>query len=325
MRSQFESVHSQPSPAEAREQLDRILSSPDFVLADRGRRFLKFVVNETLEGRAAYLKAFTIATSVFGRDQSFDAQNDPCVRIAAQQLRRALERYYLKSGSMDEVLIAIPTGGYVPNFAKRASDGRVRIEDEAQTVPHADTSSTEQPTAELPKRDVRLLRWIMIGAGLIILAAVAMASFAERNNAALKQAGTSADRTTILVERFTTDEETKVSDKVLSGLHSEILVDLVKFKKLVVLVEDGKPNATEATATYRLQGSIRLEGDALRAIARLVRADGAVVWSSDYNADIKGRSILDVQTAIAQSIAAAVAAPFGDSDIKPEGISNSKR
>jgi len=295
--------------------LDRILSSPDFVLPDRGRRFLEFVVTETLEGHAAYLKAFTIATCVFGRDQSFDALNDPCVRIAAQQLRRALERYYLKGGSTDDVLITIPTGGYVPMFAKRVNNGRAGIEDEAQTVVVANASSTEQPTTALPKRDVKLLRWMMLGAGLIILAAVAMASFAKRDEPALKQEANS-DTPTILVERFTTDEETKVSDEVLSGLTNETVVDLVKFKELlVVIADDGKPVETEATATYSLHGSVRLEGDALRAIARLVRrADGAVVWSSDYNVDLKGRSILDVQTAIGQSIAAAVAAPFRDGE-----------
>jgi len=311
MRRLYESVHSQPSPADTREELHRILLSSDFVLPDRGRRFLEFVVNETLEGRAAYLKAFTIATSVFGRDQSFDAQNDPCVRIAAKQLRRALERYYLTGGSADEVLITIPTGGYVPTFSKWTARRHAKIEAEAQTVSVANTSSTEKPPTELPKRDVRLLRWIMLGAGLVILAAVAMASFAERDNPDPKQPVTSADRTTILVERFTTDEATRVSDEILSGLTNETLVDLVKFKELVVIAEDGKPNATATTATYSLQGSVRLEGDALRAIAGLVRrVDGAIVWSSDYNVDVKSQSILDVEAAIAQSIAAAVAAPF---------------
>ena len=98
---------------------------------------------------------------------------------------------------------------------------------------------------------------------------------------------------------------------VLSGLTNEIVVNLVKSKELVVITEGAKTNANEADTTYTLQGSIRLEADDVRAIARLVRgADGAVVWSSDYDVKIKGRSILDVQMAIAQSISAAVAAPF---------------
>ncbi|MBD9445037.1 hypothetical protein IB244_14390 [Rhizobium sp. RHZ02] len=309
MRSQPDGVHSHPSPGEVREQLDRILSSPDFILPDRGRRFLQFIVNETLEGRAAYLKAFTIATSVFGRDASFDAMNDPCVRMAARQLRSALERYYLTSGSMDEVLIAVPAGGYVPTFAKRAIEGGTRTEDEAQTVSAAGVSLPEKPPTEPPKRESRLPRWIMITAGMIVLAAVVMASFTERNNTTSKQPVMGGGRATILVKPFATNEETRVSNEVLSGLKNEIVVNLVKSKELVVVTEGAKTNAD---TTYTLQGSIRLEADDVRAIARLVRgADSAVVWSSDYDVNIKGRSILDAQMAIARSIAAAVAAPFG--------------
>jgi hypothetical protein len=36
-----------------------------------------------LEGRAERIKAYTIATSVFGRDKNFDPQVDSIVRIEA--------------------------------------------------------------------------------------------------------------------------------------------------------------------------------------------------------------------------------------------------
>ncbi|MGY3611535.1 hypothetical protein ACWGRJ_47735, partial [Bradyrhizobium sp. Lot11] len=72
-----------PSHEEVQQQLERILSSPEFRLPERARRFLEFVVTETLAGRRDYLKAFTIAQAVFGRDANFDAQQDPCVRIEA--------------------------------------------------------------------------------------------------------------------------------------------------------------------------------------------------------------------------------------------------
>jgi TolB-like protein len=268
---------------------------------------LQFIVNETLEGRAAYLKAFTIAVSVFGRDASFDMQNDPCVRMAARQLRSALERYYLTSGSMDEVLITVPTGSYVPIFVKRAIECSVKTVDKAQPV-----SATKSPIEQLPKRDSGLLRWIMIGALLILLAAVVMASNTERNNPVLKQAFTSGGRPTILVDGFMTDGQTRVPDEVLSGLTNAIVANLVKLNGPIVIAQDSTPDGNRTDPTYTLRGSVRLERDDMRAIARLVRAaDGAVVWSSDYDVNIKGRSILDVQAAIARSISAAVAAPFG--------------
>jgi adenylate cyclase len=104
------------SPAAIREQLDRILASSEFPGKARAGRFLRFIVEEKLNGRAEQLKGFTIALAVFDRNQSFDSQADPVVRIEAGRLRRAVERYYLTAGKADPVLIQIPKGGYVPKF-----------------------------------------------------------------------------------------------------------------------------------------------------------------------------------------------------------------
>jgi adenylate cyclase len=104
-------------PAAVREQLRRILASADFDAPKRNRLFLEYVVGETLEGRADRVKAYTIATSVFGRDAGFDPQLDSIVRIEAGRLRRSLERYYLTAGAKEPIRIAIPKGSYVPEFA----------------------------------------------------------------------------------------------------------------------------------------------------------------------------------------------------------------
>ncbi len=102
--------------SEIREQMWRILHSADFDASERNRRFLEYVVEETLAGRGHWIKAYTIATAVFGRDAGFDAGTDPIVRIEARRLRRSLERFYLKEGSGDPIRITIPTGTYVPRF-----------------------------------------------------------------------------------------------------------------------------------------------------------------------------------------------------------------
>ena len=52
------------SQEEVQQQLERILSSREFRLPERTRKFLEFVVTETLAGRRDYLKAFTIAQAV---------------------------------------------------------------------------------------------------------------------------------------------------------------------------------------------------------------------------------------------------------------------
>ncbi|MDS9469812.1 hypothetical protein RGQ15_19830 [Paracoccus sp. MBLB3053] len=105
----------QPTEHEIRHALDRVLASPEFETSERNRRFLRYVVDETLAGRADRIKAYNIATSVFGRPEDFDPMQDSIVRIEAARLRRALENYYLRdqSGGLG---IRIPKGAYVPLF-----------------------------------------------------------------------------------------------------------------------------------------------------------------------------------------------------------------
>ncbi len=55
-----------------REQLSTVLASAFFVRAERLGRFLKFVVEETLDGRADRLNQYLIAIDVFDRDETFD-------------------------------------------------------------------------------------------------------------------------------------------------------------------------------------------------------------------------------------------------------------
>ncbi len=76
---------------EIREALERILTSADFSASERNRRFLRYVVEETLSGRADRIKGYSIAVEVFERDESFDPQVDPIVRIEAGRLRRSLD------------------------------------------------------------------------------------------------------------------------------------------------------------------------------------------------------------------------------------------
>ena len=105
------------------EQLRRIMSSPEFKATSRQKKFLQFVVDMTLEGRADEIKGYTIATSVFGRKETFDQATDPIVSVEARRLRRALEHYYLVVGMRDPILIDIPIGGYVPTFCSQSELG----------------------------------------------------------------------------------------------------------------------------------------------------------------------------------------------------------
>lgn len=110
-----------PSADAIRNQLSRIFKSAAFIHAEKMRRFLEFVVEQTLAGRSNKLCEYSIGMSVFGRKESFEPGIDPIVRNAASRLRQKLLEYYGQSRSEedDEVVIDMPKGGYVPVFRHR--------------------------------------------------------------------------------------------------------------------------------------------------------------------------------------------------------------
>jgi Tol biopolymer transport system component len=102
-----------------RTQLDRILGSATFAEAERGRKFLRFVVELALAGRVDEIKESVVAVEVLGRATSFDPRTDPIVRVEAGRLRSRLTTYYQSEGLSDLVLVDLPKGGYVPQFQER--------------------------------------------------------------------------------------------------------------------------------------------------------------------------------------------------------------
>jgi TolB-like protein/Tfp pilus assembly protein PilF len=102
-----------------REQLERILASTTFKQVDRLKRFLSFIVLESIGGRSTELKEYVIGVHVFDKEPSFDPRTDPIVRVQARRLRAKLVRYYQEDGRGDEMIIDLPKGGYAPVFKPR--------------------------------------------------------------------------------------------------------------------------------------------------------------------------------------------------------------
>lgn len=115
----WDNARVEPAPDDVRAMLGRILDSPQFANTERQRRFLRYVVEQTLEGRADELKEFVVAVAVFDRDQSYDPRLDAVVRVEAGRLRTRLAEYYAGPGADDDVRIQVPKGGYVPVFERR--------------------------------------------------------------------------------------------------------------------------------------------------------------------------------------------------------------
>ena len=106
---------------DVRQAVSKLLADGEFRASKRNRRFLDFVVEETLEGRGDRIKAYTIAVDVFGRSTDFDPSTDPIVRIEAARLRTALRDYYDGPGATADLRIVLPLGRYLPEFV-RSSD-----------------------------------------------------------------------------------------------------------------------------------------------------------------------------------------------------------
>ena len=101
---------------EIRSNLSHILSSKEFSSKEKNCTLLKFLVEETLAGRADQLKQYTIGTSILNRAPDFNPDLDPIVRILAGRLRRSLKSYYEQEGRDATIRIDIPKGSYIPIF-----------------------------------------------------------------------------------------------------------------------------------------------------------------------------------------------------------------
>jgi serine/threonine-protein kinase len=101
-----------------RQQLARLLASKTFAQVDRLKRFIGFIVQESIAGRGGELKEYIVGVQVFGKEPSFDPRTDPIVRVQARRLRARLARYYREEAQADELIVDLPKGGYAPLFRR---------------------------------------------------------------------------------------------------------------------------------------------------------------------------------------------------------------
>lgn len=295
--------------SDCRDQLARILQSPDFNATERERRFLTYIVEETLAQRAERIKAYTIAVEVFGRDASFDPQSDPVVRMEAGHLRRALERYFLMAGRADPIVISIPKGGYVPVFTLRSFPGG---------PPATAVELPANAKEELAPHRPRLTKRYWMAVALVALIAGAIVLSFLRTTDGPSQAMPDLPR--LLVEPFEDLSQTPISPSLARGMTQEIVGQLAKFKDLVVVearpggepITEPAPDRADAAPRYALAGSVYLTEETYRLQARVItRADGSVLWANSYDGELKVAQLLQTQAEIARQVASAIAQPYG--------------
>lgn len=292
--------------ASIRVQLDLILASPEFIAPERGRRFLQYIVEETLEGRSEQLKAYTIAQAVFGRDASFDAQNDPVVRIEAGRIRRALERYYLVCGSSDPIRITVPKGGYAPHFSSAEDNSHAGEISAPQNRENKRPPGQERPVSY---RDLLLPIGVpaLFGAmAILALVRPLEAYLSPPKTSPAPAASMSESKVRITVEPFVALGGSAQGADFVKGLADQLIAKLTRVERLTVLAP-GRSGTAMTGSSFSLQGSAVIEGTILHLHVRLINAaDGAVTWANQYDRDLRGQAILDVEDEIAAQIAMAI-------------------
>lgn len=100
---------------EIHQQLKRMMHSKLFKSSRVLSEMLRFLVTETLEGREAQLKGYTVARGALGCT-GLDEKHLTMVRIYAGRLRKLLQLYYSVKHDEDQIVIKVPKGTYKATF-----------------------------------------------------------------------------------------------------------------------------------------------------------------------------------------------------------------
>ena len=262
---------------EVRLELERILSSPTFRASNGLSRFLRFVVEQTLDGNAAHLRESTVGAEVFRRGKAFDPRLDAIVRVDARRLRARLAEYYATTGQFDPVLIDIRKGTYVPVF---------------QPLPASDTD--------------RLLAVQAAGRPVNGRPHTVRAAFTDSNT----------NCSSIAVLPFISFSSDPDNQYFSDGLTEEIISALTRIPILRVIgrstsfryagkAHDVAKIGEELHVEAVLEGSVRKAGDRLRISAQLIDVGTSFhIWSRTFDSDMG--DVFAVQCEISQAIAGMV-------------------
>ena len=287
-----------PDADAVRAQLERILASPGFANAGRLSRFLRFVVERTLDGEGDQLKEYRLGTEVFDRPADYDPRLDSIVRVEARRLRAKLAEYYAGPGQGHPVLIGMDKGSYSARF---------------ETAAAADAPAEEQRVAgELVERVIgrpTTARWLApVLGGLIILAVLVVGwRLVARDTAS---ASSRVQVAVLPLTRYDPSPEPvpeALADAVTDGLIAELArhsnVEVASRTSVMPYRERHVPLSTVA-ATLNVQavveGRIQATGSRLWVEVRLVDAKrDRKLWVDDFTGTTSDRRELERRVAAA--------------------------
>jgi adenylate cyclase len=321
------------------EQLDRILKSGPFLRSRRRRRFLEYIVKETLAGRGELLKGYNLGRDVFDRSEAFDPNTDPFVRIEAARLRDKLREYYEAEGQSDPIRIDLPKGKYTPTIEFRqgsnAGPGQLDVTTaDRDAIPvEAEATLAEEPSLQGERGTSRHMPWRMVVSTLAVMMALGVVGawlyrdhrLASRDGVVGDPIAEASKVPVIAVLPFTNLSGDLKQDYFSEGLTEDILTELSRARDLRVLARNTTFRykgqgaevsnlGRELSVNYVLEGSIQRAADRLRVTAQLIDAEtGAHVWADRYDRELA--DLFFVQDEIVNQIVAKIAGNYGIIDI----------
>ncbi len=266
------------SPDLVKLQLDRMLASPELLSSKRMSQMLRFVVEQTLNGQSDRIKQYTIGVEAMGLGEAFDPGTNPTVRIHAQKLRRAIDRYYHEYGMDDPVRIVIPKGGYTPVFRLNHANPK-----DAESASERRRSTTTTRGPKVP---------VTSGPSIAILPMEYLGNESDYDFIA----GGITEEIVIALTRFQ-------EFFVVGPLNRDIL----RRKHL-----GPRAIGQEYNVRFLLDGTIRLLGRTLRLTSKLTDTlTGRKLWGQTHDHDMDRTSFDQVEHEIVGQIVTTIADNFG--------------
>lgn len=237
---------------------DAILASEVFQRSPVLSGLLRYLVNETVAGRASTLKSFIVAVDALGRKADFDSASDSSARVQMGRLRKSLEGYYAEHPPTDGLCLYLLPGSYIVRLDPREVAYPTLPEllpDSPIPSSHATLSSDSAPNVSRPA--LPFYQQPFIGPMLVLsaIALVAAAVLYLQNKSTSSQVYLSP-----ILEISPVDSAGSVSAQETSQMVGSILADdLSRFKISRVRLRSGTPLEGEENGSanvYRLSSRL---------------------------------------------------------------------
>ncbi len=270
------------SKKEVLDELDRILSSAMFSRSSVLANFLRFIVNETLEGNTDGLKEYTIAINALGKSDDFNPQIDAIVRIHAGRLRRLLNEYYMDPEVTDAVRIELIKGTYVPVFRTHVINSPKAEKKKVVAV-----EAKQEKTVITPP--------VVYSRSKLTIAVLPFRNMCPDED-----------------HQFFVDGFGEELTRLFSTFQTIAVVAHHSSRKYANTDEDIRVIGADLGVHYFITGSVKRSTEQIRVNVGLVKAmNGVQVWAQTYNYPLNIENLTNIQDQIVENISSILGGYYG--------------